>query len=751
MAELTTFEKIRRLHWQIIGNVANQWFCLTSFFGAVFILFLDELGMDKAKIGLILSLFPFCNLIALFSAPYNARFGFKKMFVLFYGLRVLFVITVLPAPILIYKFGPGFTFLWIAVSVFCYALCKAIGETALFAWYQELIPNVIRGKFSAISGIIQTAASIATISVVSFVLARWQGLNIFISLMAAGLIGGLLQVWFFSFCPGGAAEPQKSSHASHRSDLICAFKDKTFLWFNIGFAVVTLGTSLGFAFISLYMKEQIGLPTGQVVTLDIGIYLGCMLSSYFIGWAADRYGSKSIMLCGICLFFIIPICCLLLPQKSLWSFPLAFVTTFFLGTANMAWGIGFNRYLYNNAVNIDRKSTYTSLFFANLGLSGGIGPILAGKAMVLFQTMELSLFGMAVSAYAAVFFIGVLIIIVGLGIMSSLSAKGDLPLPAFLRLFAVGNGPKASWLLLGLHYTQNDQRKAELIRKLGKTRSPLGHIEIIHALTDACYAVRLEAVMAIANLRKDPAFVAPLTDILNKNEPELSLHAIRAMQTQDFPQSRQSLQAALGSSYPLVRVGAARSLASLNDRTCIARILQLFDAETNPELKTAFGYGLAVLGYTKHINTLLTLAATLPDAALRAENGLSAAVLIGRSQQYTTILQKAVRDETTTLAQAAWSLKKRLHLNNKDPLTAALIQAASQFANINNRTASELLDKAIQMLPQEQYSDLARQVLTFFSDLLNKGMTPPLEFVVLAVHATAYGRIGSHHSKPQNQ
>ena len=151
MAELTNFEKIRRLPWQLGYFAANGVFCTTTFFGSVFILFLDELGFDKSRIGILLSLFPFCGLTALFTAPYIARFGFKRTFITFIALRLLFVALLLFLPVYLRHFGIDGTFYIVAVVILLFAFCRAIAETAFYPWAQETIPDFIRGKFGAMA------------------------------------------------------------------------------------------------------------------------------------------------------------------------------------------------------------------------------------------------------------------------------------------------------------------------------------------------------------------------------------------------------------------------------------------------------------------------------------------------------------------------------------------------------------------------------------------------------------------------
>ena len=85
--ELTDDEKIHRLPWAFGHIATNSVFCQLTVFGPVFILFLTELGLDKAQIGLLLALFPLAGIVALFAASPVARIGYKRTFVVLWGAR----------------------------------------------------------------------------------------------------------------------------------------------------------------------------------------------------------------------------------------------------------------------------------------------------------------------------------------------------------------------------------------------------------------------------------------------------------------------------------------------------------------------------------------------------------------------------------------------------------------------------------------------------------------------------------------
>jgi len=143
----TYTEKIRRLPWLFGSSAANTAFCNLTLLGSVFILFLDKLGMPKGQIGFILSLFPFCGILALFIVPAINRFGLKRTYLVFWGARKVVTAFLLLTPVVLSRYGVGAAFAYVAAVVLVFAICRAVAETAFNPWMQEAVPDDIRGGY----------------------------------------------------------------------------------------------------------------------------------------------------------------------------------------------------------------------------------------------------------------------------------------------------------------------------------------------------------------------------------------------------------------------------------------------------------------------------------------------------------------------------------------------------------------------------------------------------------------------------
>jgi MFS family permease len=693
MSELTNLEKIRRLPWQLGGNAFNIIFWVTAAAGSVFVLFLNELGLDKARIGFLLSLLPFCGISAIFTAPYVARLGYKKVFLIFFGTRKLFTAGLLFTPLIIRNFGTDAAFGWVASCIFGFALCRAISETAIFPWMQEVVPNNIRGKFSSFSNIINQMLSVITIALSGYIIGHYEGIGKFIWIMAGGVICGLMSLWCFFFVPGGKPAPSPTPGGTGLREMLSPLKDVNFRNYMTGLAFVTLGICSLAAFIPLYMKEQVGLSSEYVVWLDIGMYSGALLSSFMWGWTSDRFGSRPVMLSGPYLMLPLPLLCFLIPRHSFAASQVAVIITFLLGVANTAWGIGLGRYLYVNAVPVARKTSYMAVFYAGAGLAGGVGPLLAGQILKTASSLNARFLFFTIDQYTPLFILSTCFMVAGIVFVSKIRSDGALPMKRFVGMFIQGNPLMAMGSLLRYYKAPEEEVRVSITNKLGFANSPLTNHELIEALNDPSFNVRYEAVIAIANSRPAPELVDALVLVLGGTEPDLSVNAAWALGRVGDETAVFALRETLLSDYPLLRARSARALATLGDKISIPVFIDHFRKERDPGLRIAYAQSLGKLRYPKILDEMFDYFASLEDPVIRSEMGLALARIVGNESDYISIWRQLKNDFETAAAKQILSLKSD---TANSPLIDGKLkdlaaQACDAFARADNRTAVKLL------------------------------------------------------------
>ncbi len=546
--EPTTVEKLRGLPWSIATNVANTVFSQLIYFGSVFVLFLDYLDFSKTEIGLVLALIPLAGCIAPLVASFTARMGIKRAFILFYAGRKVVSVPLLLTPWVLMTFGSRATFFFVTAVVALFSLIRAIEETAYFPWVQEFVPRSVRGRYSAMSNIFTALTGFVAVGVAGIVLDNVQGMTGFLSLFVVGIIFGVVSVWAATHIPGGArAVNAETERRNWRAVLV----DVDFRRYLIGLALLTLGAVPLTSFLPLFLQEEIGLTAGNIVLMQMGTLLGTLTSSYLWGWAADRYGSKPVMLMGAGMLVVVPMFWWLMPRNVPWALPVALGIAFFQGIADLSWGIGASRLLFGSIVPSDKRLDYMAIYFAWIGFITGLSQFVGGRALDFSGGISGQFLFLRLDAYTPLFLAAVILPLFSMILLRGV--RGDSPFTTmqFAGLFLRGN-PLLAMESLIRFYRARDEHSAVLItERMGGIRSLLAVDELLDALADPRFNVRFEAILAMARMPADERLITALIEVLRDDSPALSVVAAWALGKigRNHAGAKLALRQALNSNY----------------------------------------------------------------------------------------------------------------------------------------------------------------------------------------------------------
>ena len=80
------------------------------------------------------------------------------------------------------------------------------------------------------------------------------------------------------------------------------------------------------------------------------------------------------------------------------------------------WSIGVNRLFFTAVVPVERKTTYLAVYYAWIGLVGGIGPLLAGQLLDYGATQKHEWHGVVIDIYTLLFFLHIALVLAGGGV-----------------------------------------------------------------------------------------------------------------------------------------------------------------------------------------------------------------------------------------------------------------------------------------------------------------------------------------------
>jgi HEAT repeat protein len=734
-APLTDLEKIRRLPWLVAGDSLNIAFVSLSFSGPVFVLFLDQLSLDNAQIGFLLSLIPFCGIVALFVAPLVTRLGYKRTFIAFWGIRKLVIALLLLTPLFLTRFGSQAAFLWVAGVIFWFAICRAIAETGRYPWQHEVIPDTIRGKISAVSNMITTIAAILATTAAGFVIGSGTGLGRFMGLIAVSVGIGLLAVAAYSRLPEETRGGRPGPHSGHLQGMQKALQDKNYLVFLGALGLATLGSEMVISFVPLFMKTQVGLGEGMVVLLGIGTYLGSLITSYLWGWTADRYGSKPVMQFNLGLMLLLPLAWFSIPRHSPASAPLAMFIAFVAGSVTLGWQISWLRYLYVNATPPERKLSYMAVYYAWFGLASGGGPLLAGQILNLSQDVRARFGLFVVDPYTPLFALSLVLLAAGVVAVAWLRGDEGTTFKHLAGMFWRGNPLQALVLLIRYRFAGTEVTRLATTQRLGDTHNPLSARELVEALSDPSFNVRYEAVTSIGRMPPELELVDALLAVLAETEVELSAAAARSLGVLGDKRAIAPLRRALTSGYPFLEASSVRALAMLGDVDSLPYFLEKLRTEPDGMLRVAYASALGKLRATQAIPDLFALLHRVEPEVARGEIGLALARIAGDERFYLGHWSALRSNLNTGAAQAILALQKPARHLKTDSIEHLAEACAGRFAQGDLSGGAACLSDMIQRLVTHDLDEsLARILSECAAGLAEFGGSRP-ELILLALHS----------------
>lgn len=738
-AEPTTIEKLRGIPWSIATFASNTFFVQFTFFGSVFPLFLHELGLSKGQMGFLFSLMPFLGLIAPFISPWTARFGYKNTFLTFFGLRKIFTILLLLTPWVQSHFGGQGTLIFVSLIVACFAFCRSVAETARIPWAQEYVPNSIQGKYTATNNFFTSLAGFGAVGVASYVLGRSHDLSSFMFLIAAGVVTGFVSVWCSAFIPGGAPKPLAAGEAKPKRDLREAAQDSNFRRYLICVGIIILATTPVASFIPLYMTEQVGLSASNVVLLQIGTLFGTLVTSYLWGWVADRYGSKPVMYFGLWLRALIPLALLLIPRHSVMSLYVAIGISLLQGIADMGWGIGSTRILYVSVVPPEKKADYMALYFAWIGVLGGISQLAGGWILDWTAGLSGQLGFFTLDAYSPLFFSGILLIIVSLPLVRGMRADNRFGIGQFVGIFLRGNPFLAMGSLIRYQYSRDEHAAVLVTERLGEAKSLLTVDELLDALHEPRFQVRFEAIISIARMPPDPRLRDALIETLNGTELALSAMAAWALGRMGDLAAVPALQAALDSPYHSIQAHSARALGSLRARELAPLIRERLAVETDKGLQMAYASALGNLHDREAASLILNLLEQTTNDKARLELALALARLVGHEHSFIQLVRGGRKDFGTTVAQELTQFKRKVErkVERNGKATgemAELTACINRFARHERQEGITQLVELLRALPTDHLNPTSQQILAACTAVLASAGDQHLEYLYLALH-----------------
>jgi MFS family permease len=515
-----------------------------------------------------------------------------------------------------------------------------------------------------------------------------------------------------------------------------AARDRNFMRYLVGAALITIGVVPMGSFLPLYMQEVVGLSEGQTVLLQSGALVGNLVSSLPWGWASDRYGSKPVMISGLVMKILLPVLWFTMPRESEISFYIAMGIAVLLGVSDMAWGIGAGRLLFVSVVPPEKKLEYMPLHYAWVGTIGGLSQLLGGILIDLFVGIDGMWLGFALNAYTPLFALGFVLTIATTLLLMGMRADNVFGVGEFAGMFFRGNPFLAVNALVRYYMAKDERSTISVTERLGLTKSPLAVDELVEALQDPRFNVRFEAIISAARMPVDPRLTAALIEVLRGTELALKAMAAWALGRIGDESALPALREELDAPYRSIRAHAARALGALHDRTMIPELHNRLLVEQDKGLQMAYASALGNMRAEEAIGDLLLLLDKTQNPGARLELALSLARIVGQEHVFVSLLRQMRSDQDTATAQALGNFRRRIErvrIMGRERVQE-LVAATDAFGRGQHEEGIQRMCRALRALPPGATTTAGATILTECLRQLEASGTAHMEYLLLTLH-----------------
>jgi hypothetical protein len=406
------------------------------------------------------------------------------------------------------------------------------------------------------------------------------------------------------------------------------------------------------------------------------------------------------------------------------------------GVAGSGWGIGSGRLLFVSMVPADNKASYLSQYNAWMGLIGGFSAIFGGRLLDVFSGLQGQFLGLQIGSFTILFAMGFLLPLLSVLILHSIQTEREMGIGQFAGLFMHGNPLLAVDSLIRFYFAREEPAVVAVTELLGKSRSPLTVNELMESLDDPRFYVRFEALVSIARHSPDQRLVNALVEVLEGNDPALSMMAAWALgrigNGNALPALRRTLQA---SRYRSVRAHVARSLGSLGDTESIPVLLKTIRDEADMGLKVAFASALGKLKATQATPDLLEILYQDRYPSSQKEIGLSLARLLDAETDYIHLARSLAAEPGTALAQQVENSRRALNrkLPDQQDLILQFERAVELFARGELEMGLQEFSAAAESLPIDRLSSHCQRIFAEGIARIQEFKFERIEYLILVM------------------
>ena len=657
----------------LVGGFAMPYGTVVGVGGAIFAGLMLHFGIEKTAIGLILSLVQLTGLLQLVTFRLT-DLAHPRALILGVGtLEILFTISVITVPFWV---PPDFMFAAVVLLVGLGWAASNVHVPTFNSWFASIIPSEMRGRFISRRTFVQYVVGIVASLLAGKFIDTVPGLPGFAGLYFVALVFGLMTYWVLLRTP----LPQLSTQArkteeteSHLVRILTPLRHKEYRTFVIFNMVWTLVAAMPGPYYNIFMIEALHLSYSTIALFTSAQMIIMGLGFRFWGVVVDRFGGKPMMQ-----LLFIPAAAM----PALWAFatPTAYYTVpvamLFGGLMWSGLSISNSIMLYTIIPQHGQKSSYFAVWSVSLGLVNSLAPALGSGVMKVLSGLHVEAFGLTFDNYHALFILTSVANVAPALLLVTLPELGSQRPGYVISQLTRGNPFSLAYNFFLLGRSDTAARRADVLRSLGRSRSPLAVKRLVAALDDPVPEVRQSAALALGDSNQAEAVEALLAH-LTDTESDIRAEAARALGSLQEQSAVPALVNALNGDDPELQIAAAEALGKIDDPAArdalVARLRGPFDRALIPTIIESLSYPIndGPLGDLRMIRPAITMLPRFRSRVIKTQLLNAVARCLGADDTLLTLivqdpyerdsqLQNLVDKTRKALLQLRWPEEREL-------------------------------------------------------------------------------------------
>lgn len=386
-------------------NFSFAFLNLSSYFvltGPVIILMMRSWGASATQVGILLSMMPATQLVQLFVAPYIEKYGINKFVIGGLAFRNIFNVLLCILPFFAGLYGHVRAMYILLAIMFFVDMSHSIGYAGWMTWVSWLVPESHRGRYFSIEQLMSTAGQTIVIFTSGAILGETPVDQKFGIFLVVGAVMGWLSIISLSKVPSPpklANPPKAEMFWIWIRPVLKIEAFRKLLYVLVG---TTMMVMIG-SFNVMYMTEDLKIKQNFVLYMGSAGTIGSVISVYFWGLLADKFGSKPVMVLGQRLMLIGAI------YWFAMSLGMPYYHIAFIMAAGFITAIGLFAYVVTgfryvcSAVPREYLIYGTVIFNLTVQISASIGPIIWGRLLDLLDKLNLQIGSVTVTRFTPIY------------------------------------------------------------------------------------------------------------------------------------------------------------------------------------------------------------------------------------------------------------------------------------------------------------------------------------------------------------